>query len=85
MLVVVERVVVVQRDRKVIEGGDGGGEEKGGGIGGGGREGEGRRKRNTEAMWMWGERRTDGVGESVCMVCIVRAVLSSKTNKTRGK
>ena len=31
-------------------------EEKGGGKGGGGREGEGRRKPNTEAMWMWGER-----------------------------
>ena len=42
-------------------------EEKGGGKGGGGREGEGRRKPNTEAMWMWGERgwRKDGVGESV--------------------
>ena len=74
VLVVVDGVVVVQRDREVIEGGDGGGGErwrqrrrgKGGGSG-------------TQKQCGCGASadvcRTDGVGESVCMVCTIWYVL----------
>ena len=62
-------------------------EEKDGGKGGGGREEEGRRKPNTEAMWMRVERgwRNDGASESVRASGFFCLSTKEKTKKTRGK